>query len=315
MRGSHRGPGPGLALVLGLVVWACAPASPSPSATAATASAPTNPSPTGSIQAATPSPVRVRADLRGRRLPRGRRRAIAERRPSAAISPCWRTGPIRPGPRSACSRRRRIPPVVRPRRIRRSGARATSAPITDRATTARARSGSIAPSTRSTSAATTTPARTSSARRSAPPGRPSRDSGRATPSIAVSSLEAVTACRDRLVGEGIDLSAYDVAATVGDLEDLRQALGLSLVNVNANLNGSRISSEYVRTYPDAVRVVHHGFADAGIARDPDRCSRRVRPRDREPVEPVRDPAGLSGSVPGSPGGHPGSHREAGRRHP
>ena len=67
-------------------------------------------------------------------------------------------------------------------------------------------------------------------------------------------LEAVTACRDRLAGEGIDLAAYDVAATVGDLEDLRQALGLPLVNVNANLNGSRISSEYVRTYPDAVRV-------------------------------------------------------------
>ena len=68
-------------------------------------------------------------------------------------------------------------------------------------------------------------------------------------------LEAVAACRDRLVGEGIDLAAYDVAAMVGDLEDLRRAFDLPQVSVNANLNGSRISSEYVRTYPDAVRVL------------------------------------------------------------
>jgi pimeloyl-ACP methyl ester carboxylesterase len=67
-------------------------------------------------------------------------------------------------------------------------------------------------------------------------------------------LTAVTACRDRLLGEDIDLTAYDVGATVADFEDLRRALDLPVVNVNANLNGSRISSVYVRTYPNVVRA-------------------------------------------------------------
>ena len=67
-------------------------------------------------------------------------------------------------------------------------------------------------------------------------------------------LAAVGACRDRLLGQGIDLTAYDVAASVADLEDFRRALDIPLVNLNANVNGSRVMETFVRTYPDVVRT-------------------------------------------------------------
>ena len=67
-------------------------------------------------------------------------------------------------------------------------------------------------------------------------------------------LAAVSACRDRLLGQGIDLTAYDVAANVADLEDFRRALEIPLININANLNGSRVMETYVRTHPDVFRA-------------------------------------------------------------
>ena len=68
-------------------------------------------------------------------------------------------------------------------------------------------------------------------------------------------LAAVSACRDRLLGQGIDLTAYDVAANVADLEDFRRALDIPLVNVGSNVNGSRVVETYVRTYPGVVRTL------------------------------------------------------------
>ena len=68
-------------------------------------------------------------------------------------------------------------------------------------------------------------------------------------------LAAVSACRDRLLGQGIDLTAYDVAANVADLEDFRRALDIPLVNAGSNLNGSRVAETYVRTYPGGVRTM------------------------------------------------------------
>jgi len=44
--------------------------------------------------------------------------------------------------------------------------------------------------------------------------------------------EAVQACHDRLVGQGIDLSAYDVAADAADIEDLRVAVGIERWNAS-----------------------------------------------------------------------------------
>ena len=68
-------------------------------------------------------------------------------------------------------------------------------------------------------------------------------------------LAAVSACRDRLLGQGIDLTAYDVAANVDDLEDFRRALDIPLVNAGSNINGSRVAETYVRTYPGGVRTM------------------------------------------------------------
>ena len=67
-------------------------------------------------------------------------------------------------------------------------------------------------------------------------------------------LAAVSACRDRLLGQDIDLTAYDVAANVADLEDFRRALDIPLININANVNGSRVMETYVRTHPDVFRA-------------------------------------------------------------
>ena len=66
-------------------------------------------------------------------------------------------------------------------------------------------------------------------------------------------LDAVRACRDRLVGQGIDPAAYDLAANAGDIEDLRLALGFASWNVNTPGSGSRIAFEVAREFPGGVR--------------------------------------------------------------
>lgn len=66
-------------------------------------------------------------------------------------------------------------------------------------------------------------------------------------------LGAVTACHDRLVGQGIDLAAYDLAANAADLDDLRAALGLSQWNLMTNGDASRLAFEVARRYPAGLR--------------------------------------------------------------
>ena len=45
--------------------------------------------------------------------------------------------------------------------------------------------------------------------------------------------EAVLACRDRLVKEGVNLDAYNSAQNAADIEALRQALGYDQINCTA----------------------------------------------------------------------------------
>jgi pimeloyl-ACP methyl ester carboxylesterase len=66
---------------------------------------------------------------------------------------------------------------------------------------------------------------------------------------------AAEQCRDRLVREGIDLSAYHSRARALDLEDLRAALGYSAWNLYGNGYGTRIALEAMRTTPDGIRSV------------------------------------------------------------
>ena len=62
---------------------------------------------------------------------------------------------------------------------------------------------------------------------------------------------AVKACHDRLVGQGIDLGAYGLAANAEDLEDLRTTLGIGSWNLITNGSASRLAFEVARRYPKA----------------------------------------------------------------
>lgn len=65
--------------------------------------------------------------------------------------------------------------------------------------------------------------------------------------------EAFLRCRDRLVGEGNDLSAYNSAASAADLNDLRLALGYEQLNLYGVSYGTRLALTALRDYPQAVR--------------------------------------------------------------
>jgi pimeloyl-ACP methyl ester carboxylesterase len=66
-------------------------------------------------------------------------------------------------------------------------------------------------------------------------------------------LDAFRRCRDRLVGQGIDLSAYHSAASAADLNDLRFVLGYDKLNIYAVSYGTRLALALMRDHPEAVR--------------------------------------------------------------
>ena len=66
-------------------------------------------------------------------------------------------------------------------------------------------------------------------------------------------LDAFRRCRDRLTAQGIDLSAYQSAASAADLNDLRSALGYEKLNLYAVSYGTRLALTLMRDHPDAVR--------------------------------------------------------------
>jgi pimeloyl-ACP methyl ester carboxylesterase len=68
-------------------------------------------------------------------------------------------------------------------------------------------------------------------------------------------LDAVTACHDRLVADGVDLFAYNLAEMAADVEDLRQALGIATWNIETIGTSSAVAFELLRTAPDHARSV------------------------------------------------------------
>jgi pimeloyl-ACP methyl ester carboxylesterase len=68
-------------------------------------------------------------------------------------------------------------------------------------------------------------------------------------------VEAVGACRERLVSEGVRPAAYTLAAAADDLEDLRQALGISTWNLISYGTSSRILLEYARRQTQGLRAL------------------------------------------------------------
>ena len=68
-------------------------------------------------------------------------------------------------------------------------------------------------------------------------------------------VDAFRRCRDRLITEGIDLSAYTSAASAADLNDLRLALGYEKLSLYGVSYGTRLALTLMRDYPEAVSSV------------------------------------------------------------
>ncbi|HEX6305128.1 MAG TPA: alpha/beta fold hydrolase, partial [Anaerolineales bacterium] len=66
-------------------------------------------------------------------------------------------------------------------------------------------------------------------------------------------VEALRECRERLTEEGVDLSAYNSAASAADVNDLRRALGYTKINLYGVSYGTRLGLTVMRDYPQAVR--------------------------------------------------------------
>lgn len=68
-------------------------------------------------------------------------------------------------------------------------------------------------------------------------------------------LDALAACRARLLDEGVDLAAYTSAASAVDLADLRVALGYDTWNLYGAGDGARLAMTVLRDQPAGLRSV------------------------------------------------------------
>jgi pimeloyl-ACP methyl ester carboxylesterase len=68
-------------------------------------------------------------------------------------------------------------------------------------------------------------------------------------------VKAAKACHDRLVKEGIDLTAYNSAQSAADIEDLRRVLGYDKWNLYGVSYSARLMLEVMRDYPEGIRSV------------------------------------------------------------
>jgi pimeloyl-ACP methyl ester carboxylesterase len=75
------------------------------------------------------------------------------------------------------------------------------------------------------------------------------------PSTGQAQADAAKACRDRLVAEGVDLTAYNTTENEADFADLRTALGIDQWNVYGYSYGSDLALSFVRDHPEGIRTV------------------------------------------------------------
>ncbi|MEZ5410582.1 MAG: alpha/beta fold hydrolase [Acidimicrobiales bacterium] len=66
---------------------------------------------------------------------------------------------------------------------------------------------------------------------------------------------ALTACRRRLAGDGIDLAAYNSINNAHDVDAIRRALGYDTWNMLGISYGTRLGLEVMRQHPDGLRSV------------------------------------------------------------
>jgi pimeloyl-ACP methyl ester carboxylesterase len=69
------------------------------------------------------------------------------------------------------------------------------------------------------------------------------------------SWEATQACRDRLAGEGVNLSAFDSLENAADIDSVRQALGYGKINLYGVSYGTLLALHTVRLNPQILRSV------------------------------------------------------------
>ncbi|MBI5666464.1 MAG: alpha/beta fold hydrolase [Chloroflexi bacterium] len=67
------------------------------------------------------------------------------------------------------------------------------------------------------------------------------------------NTETARLCRDRLLKQGVNLSAYTSAASAADVADLADALGYEQVNLYGGSYGTRLALTIMRDYPAIVR--------------------------------------------------------------
>lgn len=72
---------------------------------------------------------------------------------------------------------------------------------------------------------------------------------------AARRVEAMHRCKERLIDEGIDLSAYNTIENAADLNDLRVQLGIGEWNIYGVSYGSRLALATMREHPEGIRSV------------------------------------------------------------
>lgn len=76
------------------------------------------------------------------------------------------------------------------------------------------------------------------------------------PDVAIQTqFDAWMACRDRLVSEGHNLSAYNTTQNAADVNSIRIALGYDQVNLYGGSYGSLLAQATMRDYPEGIRSV------------------------------------------------------------
>ena len=76
------------------------------------------------------------------------------------------------------------------------------------------------------------------------------------PEVALQAqFDALMACRDRLVSEGHNLSAYNTIQNAADVNAIRIALGYDQVNLYGGSYGSLLAQATMRDHPERIRSV------------------------------------------------------------
>lgn len=73
--------------------------------------------------------------------------------------------------------------------------------------------------------------------------------------VLTTQFDAIMACRDRLVEEGVNFSAYNTAENASDVDDIRRALGYEKLNLYGGSYGTLLAQAVMRDHPEGLRSV------------------------------------------------------------